>query len=53
MSEDSFEYPGQWWDPARPETTWPGVLRFDSLNGALLSLIVGGEKPSLFPESKS
>ena len=39
--------------PGAPRTTWPGVLRFDNLNGALLSLIVGGKIPSLLPESRS
>lgn len=53
MSDDSFEYPGEWWEPERPETTWPGVLRFDRSNGAVLSLIVSGEKPALFPPPKS
>ncbi len=44
---------GVWWDPKEPEQEWVGALRFDGENGAILTVIVPSEKPTLFPPLRS
>lgn len=35
---EKFEHSGEWWDIRDPATRWTGILRFDPVEGALLSL---------------
>jgi hypothetical protein len=36
-SMQAFEHTGFWWDPRDPDTKWPGTLRFDPIEGAVLT----------------
>lgn len=42
---EQFEYIGVWWLPTEPDTTIPGVLRFDPQKGSYLELIGSFTKP--------
>jgi hypothetical protein len=35
-----FRHDGQWWDPRKPDETWPGVLTFDDRKGVALDIRV-------------
>jgi hypothetical protein len=37
-SMDSFEYSGEWWDLRDPAERWTGMLRFDPVEGAILTV---------------
>ena len=43
----SFEHTGFWWDPRTPATKWPGTLRFDPINGAVLKRLVAPDASSM------
>jgi hypothetical protein len=42
-----FQHDGVWWDPREPGTQWVGTLRFDHRDGAVLTVTVPTDKPSL------
>jgi hypothetical protein len=44
---------GVWWDPRHPNEQWPGRLRFNENEGAILSIIVPAGKSEFFPRRLS
>jgi len=44
----SFEHTGFWWDPAAPECRWPGTLRFDHVDGAVLTRTISYDPRHFF-----
>ena len=48
----AFEHAGFWWDPRDPETRWPGTLRFDPVEGAVLTRMMPFHPSQLFPEGR-
>ena len=47
-----FEHTGFWWNPREPGTEWPGTLRFDAVNGAVLTLTIAADLRLFFADAK-
>ena len=48
----AFEHGGFWWDPREPETKWSGTLRFNPLNGAVLTRMIAADPRLFFADAK-
>ncbi len=49
---DRIEHTGYWWEPRQPDLKWPGTLRFDRSDGAVLTILTESQKPTFFHDDR-